>query len=321
MIIDAYAHDVPRDFYDEMGRVYPTESHANHPNIGGFFDYDRRLNHLDEFGIDKQVIALGGPHFWPGIDPEDAAPLVELANDEIRAVADEYPDRYIPIGTIPVIYDGMIDEVRRCIDDLDMAGVQLYSNYEGVYPDDEAFHQLYELADRKGFPVWLHPQHHPGSEVLDEYVLNLLFGWPFDTTLALTRLVMSGVLERYSDLQLVAHHGAAMIPHFFDRITTVYGGTHEPTFDYAFEELTKPPQEYFEQFYVDSVMYGSVAALNTVYQVFGADHLLFATDYPYGGDAGRENIRENVETMDAFDLPESERRQVMSENVSDLLGL
>ena len=102
MRIDAYGHDVPLQYYKDMGEFHPSISHQEHDEIGGFFDPERRIRHLDEFDIDRQIVALGGPHLWRGVDPEAGLPLVRQANDEIREVADDYPDRYIPVGTLPI---------------------------------------------------------------------------------------------------------------------------------------------------------------------------------------------------------------------------
>lgn len=325
MRIDAYAHDVPERHYEAIGELHPSTVHRRHTDIGGFFDYDRRIDHLDEHGIDKQVIALGGPHLWRGIDPEAAWPLVKAANDEMRAVADAYPDRYIPVGTLPVIHDGLVDEFDRCINDLEMAGVQLYTNYEGMPIDAEPLHPVYEKAVDEDVPLWLHPQVHDWYDWTDQWGIDLTYGWLFDTTIALARLVFSGLLERYPDLTLITHHGGGMTPHFMARTDLFYpfgrtGVYSYDIFDGAYEELTKPLSEYFSQFYGDTVLYGSVPALRSAYEFYGPDRMIFATDYPYGGDDGRDFMHENLRAMEELDIPDNEKEQIYSGNLLELLG-
>lgn len=327
MRIDAYAHDVPEKYYNAMGEFSPTDVQKRHAKIGGFFDYDRRIEHLDEHNIDKQVIALGAPHFWKGIEPsEEALELVQLANDEIREVASSYPDRYIPVGTLPIDdKEMMLNEFDRCISDLDMVGIQIYTNYEGRPIDDEWLHPIYEKAEREGVPIWLHPQVHDWFEWSDDWGLDLTYGWLFDTTMALARLVFSGLMERYSDMKLITHHGGGMVPHFMERVDLFYGPTYEDgvySFDIigeSYEELQQPLGNYFRKFYGDAVLYGSVPSLRTVYEFYGPDHLIFGTDYPYGGDNGQDFMQACTEAMEELDIPDKDKEKIFSKNIHDLI--
>lgn len=329
MRIDAYAHEVPEQYYHDFGEVYRAPAYKRHPDTAGFWDYDRRIDHLDTFGIDKQIVALGAPHFWPGIreyaTEATVQSLVEQANDEIREVADTHPDRFIPVGTLPVLNDSMLEEAERCLDQLDMAGLQIYSNYEGQPVDTEELHPIYELAEERGVPIWIHPQVHDWYDWTYEWGVDLALGWLFDTSLALVRLVLSGLMERYSDLNIITHHGGGMTAPFMERLKLffydegTFGDTPE-VFEGGYEPLTKPIEEYYKQFYADAVLYGSGPALRNVYEVFGPDQMVFATDYPYGGHEGSDFMSSNVEAMDALDIPQDEKDKINSGNIESLLS-
>lgn len=329
MRIDAYAHAVPKSYYEEMGEVYQAPAYKRHPKTAGFWDYDRRIDHLDSFGIDRQIVALGGPHLWPGIrrytDSETIHGLVRKANDEIRAVADQHPDRFIPVGTLPVLDEFTVDEAERCVDDLDMVGLQIYSNYDGVPLDSKALFPVYEFAENRSIPLWIHPQIHDWYNWTYQWGMDLSLGWLFDTSLALARLVLSGLLERYPNLDFITHHGGGLIPHFMERLQLFYydEGTFGETpevFDGGHEPLTEPIEEYFTRFYADTVMYGSVSSLQTVYDVYGPDQMLFATDYPYGGHAGQDFMGGNLKALEDIDIPESEKAKIYSDNIEMLIG-
>ena len=331
MRIDAYSHVVPKTYYEDLGKVYQAPAYKRHPDTAGLWDYERRLDHMDKFGIDKQIIALGGPHLWPGIDKytneATIQQLVRQANNEVREIADDYPDYFIPIGTLPRLDENMVDEFKRCINDLDMAGIQIYSNYEGEPIDHELLHPVYEMAENQDIPIWIHPQVHDWYDWTHEYGLDLSMGWLFDTTLAVCRLVFSGLLERYPDLDVIQHHGGGLIPHFMERTKLFYEGTTDDQdgtfshdiFEDNIEPLTKPVDEYFKQVYADSVLYGSDPALKTVYEEYGADQMVFATDYPYGGEEGEDFMGSNARSMDELNISKTERRKIESGNLISLI--
>ncbi|MFB6151505.1 MAG: amidohydrolase family protein [Haloarculaceae archaeon] len=329
MRIDSFAHVVPKGYYEALGDVHASYAWERHPTAG-FWDYEQRVADLDEFGIDRQVIMLGGPHLFAEAadhaDEETMADLMRAANDQVREIADEYPDRFVPVGTVPFLHDDLGAEFRRCIEDLDMAGIQMFTNYDGRPVDDEELHVLYDLATEYDVPLWLHPQVHDWYDWTDQWGVNMAFGWLFDTTLALTRLVFSGLLERYPDLKLVTHHGGGSVPHFMERAKLFFheGGAFQDTakmFQGGYEELTRPVDEYYTQFYADTVVYGSDPALRTLYEVFGPDQLLFGTDYPYGGNAGRDFMRTNTEVFERLDVPDDERAAIAGGNLEALIDV
>lgn len=329
MRIDAYAHEVPEQYYRDFGDMYQAPAYKRHPDTAGFWDYERRIEHLDTFGVDKQVVALGAPHFWPGIreyvTEASIQSLVEQANDEIREVADYAPDRFIPVGTLPVINDHMLEEAERCLDDLNMAGIQIYSNYEGKPVDSEELLPIYELAEKRDVPIWIHPQVHDWYDWTYQWGVDLALGWLFDTSLSLVRLVLSGLMERHDDLNVITHHGGGLTAPYMERLKLffydegTFGDTPE-VFEGGYEELRKPIEEYYQQFYADTVLYGSVPALRNVYEVFGADQMVFATDYPYGGHDGADFMGSNVDAMDALDISEKEKTKIDSGNIQSLIS-
>lgn len=320
--IDAFAHALPKSFANEMSEAHPTEELHAIADEPRFYDPDHRVSVLDEYGIDKQVITLARPPIWNGIDRDTALEMTRVANDAIRAFADEHPDRLIPVATLPLIGPEFVEEFERCIDDLDMAGVQLFSNFEGDPIDAEGSLPLYEKAEADGIPIWLHPQLHEWHEWDHEYMLHKILGWPFDTSLAMARLVFSGVMDQYPDLNIIPHHMGAMVPHFTNRLELFYEMLveHRDVYPYPVNELEGSVEESFSNFYADTCRCGSSELLEDGLEFFGTDNLVFATDYPFGPDEGRAFLREETAAVESMDVSEDLEERIFAGNVRSLLG-
>lgn len=319
-VVDAYTHVLTERFYDTLVDEYGFQGLSGSPAF--LWDIARRLRHMDEFGIDEQVLTLALPPLWRGMDTDTALELTRLANDEVRRVADEHPDRFVPVGTVPKAGDEFLAEFDRCVEDLDMAGVQIFSNVDGEPIDRPRFRPLFERAERHDAPLWLHPQLHEWHEWADERMEHRLSGWPFDTTLALSRLVFGGVVAEY-DFDLVAHHGGGMVPFYGDRIDSFYRTRLEFPENYADTDLPdfdRPVGDHFREFHADTAVSGSVAAHECTESFFGHERTVFATDYPFGPGRGREWIETGLVAVEEMSVGESAREAILGENLKALVA-
>lgn len=318
--IDAFAHVLPRPFYRELNEAHPSDELQALEGSPRFYDSEYRLDVLDEFGIDRQVITLARPPIWRGIDPAEALALTQAANDAVREFADE-SDRFIAVGTLPFVTDDYLPEYERCVDDLDMAGVQIFSNAGGEPIDSDAHRRLYARAAARETPIWLHPQLHEWHAWDEEYMLHKILGWPFDTSLSMTRLVMSGILDEHPDLAIIPHHMGAMIPHFASRIELFHRMLveHRDVYPYPLPEFDGSVVDQLRQFYPDSCRGGAASVLEDGLEFFGEDRLLFATDYPFGPDEGKAFLEEEIAGVEAMEVDESTREDVFAGNVEKLL--
>ncbi|MFC7216091.1 amidohydrolase family protein [Saliphagus sp. GCM10025334] len=320
--IDAFAHVLPRTFYDRMMEVHPTDELEALGEVDYFWDLETRLSDMDEFGIDKQVLTIARPPIWRGIDPDDALEMTQVANDAVREYSDQAADRFIAVGTLPRLDDEYLDEAKRIVEDLDMAGIQVFSNTEGEPIDSEAAEEIFAYAAEQGAPIWLHPQLHEWHDWDDQFMLHKMLGWPFDTSIAMCRLVYSGIMERHPDLAVIPHHMGAMIPHFQDRMQLFSEMLVEnrDVYPYPVPDFEEPPIEYFKNFYADTVRSGGTNVVEDGLEFYGDDHLLFATDYPFGPENGRAFMREESRAVEEMDISESKRNRVWSENFKSLMG-
>ena len=155
-----------------------------------------------------------------------------------------------------------------------------------------------------------HPRLHPE---LDLPGLNVaqVFGWPFDTVIAMTCLIYGGVLDRFPNLTFITHHAGAGIPFFEQRMATHPGQA---------PQLKKPLLEYYRSFYVDSAIQGSIGGMQASYAFYGADRILFGTDMPYASANGDGNARQCIASIDALSTPPAEKARMFGGNLLRLIG-
>ena len=318
-VIDAFAHVLPRAVMDELADAHPTDELAALGDAPRFWDMSIRLELMDQYGIDQQVVNLARPPIWRGLDPADALPLARSANDAVRELADDH-DELIPVGTLPYVGDGYVEELERCIE-MGMAGVQLFSNTGGDPIDSEAHRDVYAAATELDAPIWLHPQLHEWHDWDDQYMLHKILGWPFDTSLALARLVFSGVMEDHPDLTVIPHHMGAMIPHFISRLEYFHTMLvqHRDVYPYEMVDLRGQVREEFARFYGDTCRCGDPAVLEDGLAFFGEDGLLFASDYPFGPEAGEQFLADEVAAVRAMAIDDDTRVGVLGGNLQALI--
>jgi len=320
-IIDGYTHVLTEDFFEALTDEFGFQGLSGRPDW--LWNIERRKEDMADYGVDKQVITLALPTMFQGMDHDLALDITRLANDEIRRLADEH-EEFIPVATLPKVSEEFMAEFDRCVGELDMAGVQIFSNMDGRPLDDPEFWPLFERAEATDTPLWMHPQLWEWYDWASEYMEHRLFGWPFDTTLALSRLVFGGVMEEYPDLKLVSHHGGGMVPFYGERIAMFYRqrqnypenykGFHENA-----AELSRPAEEYFQDFYADTAVSGSVSALECAEDFFGSSNVVFGTDYPFSPGRGRETVEFSIDAVESMDVTESTREEIFAGNLRELL--
>ena len=316
MMIDGFAHHLPRSFAGALMEAHPTEELRKLLTHFTFPDMEERARVLDKLGFDKQVLTLARPTTWIGLRPELIPRMTRLCNDAVALDAKKFPDRFLAVGTLLYPTEEYLPEFDRCIEELGMVGIQIFSNIGGLPLDDPRFRPFFAKANATGTPIWIHPQLAEGWP--QDYAIDKLLGWPFETSVALSRLVFSGMMEEYPDLKIITHHMAGMIPFFSGRIRGFYEVRH--TFPgTGLATLPRDPLEYFKRFYADTVVTGAVHAFECGYKFFGADHVIMATDYPYGPQQGELWSKLEPEMVNQVSgLTQTEKDMILGGN---LLGL
>jgi aminocarboxymuconate-semialdehyde decarboxylase len=315
LVIDGFSHILPKTFAEGLYRAHPTDELRELASFEYFGDMENRVRVLDKFQIDKQILTVARPSIWLDLPQNIVMEMTLLANDAVAEMARMFPDRFLPVGTLPLPSEAYMEEFDRCMNDLGMVGMQVFANVEGRNLDEPEFRAFFEKANNTRTPVWLHPQ--LWKEWPTDFGLDKTLGWIFDTSLAMSRLVYSGIMEAYPDLKIITHHMGAMIPHFSERIRGFYEAKIFPRVKFA--PLSESPLVYFKRFYADTVLNGSVHAFECGYKFFGPDQIVFATDYPFGPERGETWMEGALHQIAAADLPQIEKDQILGGNLQTLI--
>lgn len=326
MVIDAYSHVFPMPLIEALSKVKPSaELAALRAQSPHNFEVEPRIAYMDEHGFDVDVLILARPPVWLGMKPEDVHALTRVANDSIAEFAARRPDRFVGVGVLPLVDDVMMRELERVHGDLGLKGVLIFSNIEGKPLDDDSMWPLYQRAAELDFPIWIHPQHAPTHAWIRDDLMDRVLQWPFDTSLAMARLVYGGVFERYPNIKFVTHHMGGMIPYFAGRIAAFAESTAE---EYAKlglgrsrPKLSGEPLDHFRRFYNDCISNGSPQATRVAIEFFGVDHILFGTDFPFGPANGERWPVDELRNIRAMSMSEADRAKILHGNAEKLLKL
>jgi len=330
MKIDIFPHIIPIKYKEALYKVAPPGFYIQNviDSTPTLFDLDYRFQIMDKYEGLMQVLTLSAPPIEQIADSEKAVELAKLANDEMAELVLKYPSRFaaavacLPMNNI----DAALKEVDRAINDLKFKGVQIYTPINDKPLDSPEFLPLYEKMSQYNLPIWIHPERAADyadyrTENRSRYMIFSNFGWPYETTVAMTRLVFNGILERYPNLKIITHHCGGMVPYFEQRIIGSYDHAEILRGAKYKQGLTKAPIEYFKMFYYDTAIYGSTPGLMCGYAFCGADHMLFGTDMPYDSQLGDRYTRQTIQSIEQMDISELERKKIFEDNARSLLRL
>lgn len=317
-----------------MGKPYPAVQY--NPAL---IDIEHRLRLMDRYDDYVQVLTPGGPPLEVVAEPSKAVELAKLQNDCLAELVFQYPDRFIaavaiiPLGDIEMA----LNEIDRAVNELKFRGILIYTpqyvrepgapEIKGTRALDSAdFIPVYEKMVKYNLPIWIHPMTTDiyadyTTESVSRYRIWQIFGWPYHSSAAMTRLVFSGILERFPSIKFIIHHAGALVP-FFDRRIAAQYDYEEMCYNKKDKQgLTKSPIEYFRMFYVDTAVSGSVPALMCAYSFYGAGKMLFGTDVPHDCQRGVLSLKDTIRSIEEMSIPDSEKKMIFEDNARSLMRL
>jgi predicted TIM-barrel fold metal-dependent hydrolase len=333
MKIDIFPHFLPGKYIDELRkranqRFYAATWDRVISSTPALFDLDTRLRLIEKHEGLRQVLTLSAPPVELIADPQDAAYLSKIANDELAELVAKYPDKFITaVACLPMNnMDAALNEADRAIKDLKFKGVQVFTPVDGQPLDLPEFIPLYQEMVKHDLPIWIHPTRSPAipdyrGEDSSKYNIYQQFGWLFETSAAMSRLIFSGILEKYPNLKFMTHHCGAMIPYFEHRIITGQDYAQQRLKAKHQENLTKHPIDYYRMFYVDTANSVNTSGLMCAHKFYGADHILFGTDAPYDSEDGGRLTRELIGFIEAAAISAEDKELIFAGNARRLLHL
>jgi predicted TIM-barrel fold metal-dependent hydrolase len=331
--IDAFNHFFPRRYYDAL-----LETPAGAKDLGkrvrgipALSDLDERMRVVDLFDDYTQVLSLGLPPVERLWGPEKSPEMARIGNDGLAEIVAKHPDRFVGYSALLPMNapEAAIKEAERALANGANA-VQLASNANGHPLDEPQFWPIFEIIAKSGRPILLHPSRtrdmpdYP-SETHSKYEICSVLGWPFETGVTLARLVFSGIMDRFPDLKVIAHHLGGVIPYLEGRVGHSWDqlGSRTSEEDYAalLKKLKKRPYDYFKGFYGDTAVEGARAATVCGVDFFGADHVLFASDCPFDREKGPGYVRATIAVIESLGLPPADKAKICHANAERMFGL
>jgi len=305
MRVDVHAHYYPARYADclkEFGAN--TASMTAAPGSG--LNLEQRLELLDRFNIRVQVLCVGAHQPYLA-GASEATTAARLANDLYAEVRQKYRGRFEAFATLPLPHvDAALKELERAMDVLGVVGVNVGCSVAGRALDDRAFEPLFAELDRRGAVLFLHPVGAGCGPFLDDLALNFTLGAPFEDSIAALRLVVSGMIHRYPRIRVIVPHLGGTLPFLRMRLDGSLAGRT----DYK-------PSEYLKRLWFDTVN-ENIASLHCAREAYGADRLLFGTDFPHVFGARFERCTTYIQQSG---LPEEEKTAILDRNAQALLGL
>lgn len=333
MIIDVFNHFMPRPYLERLKQLIPDHvATTAFPRLKPLVDVEARLRLLDEFDGLQQVLSLANPPLELVGGPNVTPDLARLANDSLAEVCRRHPDRFPTfIAALPMNnMDATLAEIDRAINDLGARGVQVFTNVAGKPLSVPEFRPVFQRMVAHDLPVWVHPMRGPNfpdyaSEKQSEDEIWFSFGWPYETTACMTRLIYSGLFDELPSLKIITHHMGGMIPYFPVKINLgfkqIFFGTREHNPLAEERGLKRPPMDYFKMLYADTAIGGEEAPTCCGHAFFGTERCLFATDAPFDAEQGRGLIADTIRGVELLPLPRAELDQILGTNARSLLRL
>jgi aminocarboxymuconate-semialdehyde decarboxylase len=338
MIIDFQAHVFPADYLAEMKRLDGAvilEEPDPHSGMSYFYDknlkcrintctlqgqnIERRLEHMDRYGIDIHVLTIPAPGA-DRFEGDGARGIAQIANNAVAAIARQYPKRFVGFFTLPTCnIQASLDELERAVGELGLRGFGCFANLNGQALDREELFPMYERLSKYKLPVYIHPTAPLATEAVGIDIMpTLIFGWAFDSTVAMTRLVYGRVLERFPDIHWVVADVGGVLAFFAQRAINIYSGrTEEIRHKYGLQEN---PLDSFRRFFVDTADHPA-STLRCVKDFFGADHMVLGTNYPYGPEEGCVLVKNSLKAIEGLDLNATDREKILGGNAANILGI
>jgi len=317
MIIDVFSHHLSKGVEPLLEKAGYYGEGLEYPYPKSNADPEIRLSLMDKYGIDVQALSQTTPVML-GMNDEDAAEVSRISNDDNFKLCKAYPKRFVNICQLSLLdMKSAMYEFDRCINELDCRGITISTNQNGKGLDAPEYYPFWEKAEKNDLPVLLHPIHwdnYPLVSMEEGYRMMHVFGWPFDTTQAVWRLIMGGVIDRFPTLKIVTHHMGAMFPYFQRRI--------EQNFNkFLPNQLPRHISEYWGNIYGDTAVDGTRGAYSCGYAFLGADRMMYGSDHPFGAEEGEDFIRENLAGVKALDIPEEDMKKILGGNAKALLKI
>ena len=307
MVIDIHNHVVPESFPAYAGRhanvPWPAmaDAHACHKHVmisgklyrtvsDGCWSVPRRIEDMDGMGVVRQVMSPMPELFSYWLPLEDARVLIRYVNEQIAAMIERAPGRFVGLGAVPLQdLDSAIEEMHVCLEQLGFPGIEIASHVNGVSIGDARFEPFFAEAERRGAAIFVHALRPAGEDRIVGPFIEQAVCFPGDIALAAASLITGGIAARHPRLRLAFSHGGGTMAFLVPRLVHAWNNIPK-----AREGLAESPEIAARRFFYDSVVF-EPRLINVLVEAFGASQVVVGTDYPFAmGDFAPLRTLENA---------------------------
>ena len=307
-------------FVSLLGFYMSSKSERAQHIIRCLTDLDQiRLQHMDETGIDRQVIALTSPGVQI-MDTDTAVSFAKVANDELAAAVRRHPTRFSGmVAVAPQNPHEAAKEIERGIQQLGLTGVIINSHTHGEYLSDPKFWEIFEAAEANNTPIYLHPNTPPRNMIqpfLECGLDGAIYGFGVETGLHALRIITAGVFDRFPKLQMVIGHMGEALPFWSYRLDYMHQATVKSDRYETVRALKKKPSDYLrENFYITNSGMAWEPAIKFTQETLGADRVLYAMDYPY------QYAADEVVALDGMQMSAENKKRFFQTNAEKVFNI
>ncbi|KAJ4478334.1 amidohydrolase 2 [Lentinula aciculospora] len=310
--------------------ILKDEPSGGRPIGRSYVERDEKLKFMKKHGIDISIVSTANP-WLDFLHPKEAHELALQLNDDLEEYCATGPSvsgtsmrQLYGFGLLPIVpkisIESLLEAVRQIFASPHLRGIIMGTRGIGKGLDDQMLDPVWSAISEAGLTVFLHPHYGIPKEAWGEknngHVLPLALGFPMETTIATTRLILSGVFDRFPSLRLFLAHSGGALPQLSSRLASCID--HDPV---VASRLKHDARFYLGKLYLDAVCYGpeelgfvsDVLARASRYDTgskdvvsggrsMGSERLLFGTDHPFFPPLSTsEKWKSVVENLDAID--------------------
>jgi aminocarboxymuconate-semialdehyde decarboxylase len=242
---------------------------------------------------------------------EDGKALVRYLNDQIAAMVERAPERFIGLGAVPLQdVDSGIRELEYAVKTLRFSGVEIASHVNGTSIGDARFEPFFAAAEQMGAAIFVHALRPAGQDRVVGPFSEQAVCFPGDIALACASMITGGIGMRHPRLRIAFSHGGGAMAMLLPRL--VHAWNMAPK---AKEALSESPAVTAKRFYYDQLVFDP-AAVRFLIERFGASQIVLGSDYPFTmGDL------QPVAALDRAELDNATYAAISAGNARRFLGL
>lgn len=327
--LDGWTHILPPAYFALLRRHHSETGRLKRwMTLTTLHDLDARFRLMDRIRDYRQLVTLSMPPIEELLPREQTNEAARIANDGLAELVACHPDRFVGwVASLPLLdAEAAIREAQRAAS----LGAQIPTHVLGRRLEHADLAPVWDAIAALGWAVWLHPVRGPDSadytsELASRQEIWWSFGWPYDSSAAMARLVFSGLFDRHpGPLRRHPPHGRDA-PVFCRAHPAELGrdhGSRTPGADASLlgPPLARAPIEYFQEFIGDTALSGDANAMRCGLGFFGAERVMFASDFPFDAEGGACVVRETIAGLDSLALDAATRARIDRATLLSLIG-